>query len=128
MRRRSICVGLIVLAGLSASYAAQAEYVSGRILDIRQQKRDRVLLYIVNTPIMTEDAYFTISVEVNGTRYEGEFLPRTPHEMLPGLWTADESVQVRLDKHFMYLKREDGSNAKFLIVNKTSEHSARKPH
>jgi hypothetical protein len=117
-----------VLAALSSVYSAQREYVSGTILELRQQERDRVQLYIVNTPIMTEEPYFTIAVGVNGMRYEGEFLPRTPHEMLPGFWKTDEDVQVRLEKHFMYLKREDGSEAKFLILNKSPLHTAGNLH
>ena len=43
----------------------------------------------------------------------------------PGFWNAGESVVLRLDKHFMYLKREDGSEAKFLIIDKAPLHSAR---
>jgi hypothetical protein len=124
-----IATGLVfVLAALSAAYSAQREYVSGTILELRQQERDRVQLYIVNTPIMTEEPYFTIAVDINGMRYEGEFLPHTQHEILPGFWKADEDVQVRLEKHFMFLKREDGSEAKFLILNRSSLHSAGNLH
>lgn len=128
MPGRILTVCVVVLAALSAAYSAQREYVSGTILELRQLERDRVQLYIVNTPIMTEEPYFTIAVDVNGMRYEGELLPHTPHEILPGFWKTDEDVQVRLDKHFMYLKREDGSEAKFLILNKSALHAARNLH
>jgi len=128
MTRRTTTVWLFVLLALGGARAAQREYLSGTILDIRQQERDRVLLYIVNTPIMTEDPYFTIALDVNGMRYEGEFLPRSQHEMLPSFWKADETVQLRLDKHFMYLKREDGSEVKFLILSKSAIHSAQNSH
>jgi hypothetical protein len=74
---------------------------------------------------MTEEPYVTIAVDVDGVRYEGEFLPRSQHEILPGFWKADESVLLRLEKHFMYLKREDGSEVKFLILAKSPSHAPR---
>jgi hypothetical protein len=125
MASRAVTGCVVVLVTLSAAFAVQGEYVSGTIVEIRQQERDRIQLYIVNTPILTEEPYFTIAIDVNGMRYEGEFLPHTSHEMLPGFWKADENVQLRIEKHFMFLKREDGSEVKFLILNKAHLHTAR---
>jgi hypothetical protein len=125
MTTKALTVWLFVLVALSTAHGAQREWVTGKILGLQQHERDRVQLYIVNTPIMTEDPYFTIAVDVNGMRYEGEFLPHTMREFSPGFWNAGESVVLRLDKHFMYLKREDGSEAKFLIIDKAPLHSAR---
>jgi hypothetical protein len=125
MARRAVTGYVVVLVALSAAFAVQRDYVSGTILQVRQQERERVQLYIVNTPIMTVEPYFTIAVEVNGTRYEGEFLPHTSHEMLPSFWKADESVQLRVERHFLFLKREDGSEVKFLILNKAPLRAAR---
>jgi len=119
---------MLLLMAASAGYAAQREYVSGTILELRQQERDRVQLYIVNTAIVTPEPYYTIAIDVNGTRYEGEFLPHNPHELLPSFWKTDESVSLRLDKHFMYVKREDGSEVKFLILNKSPLHAERATH
>ena len=127
LRRRAIAFFLVVLA-VSAGSAAQREYVSGTILELRQEERDRVQLYIVNTAIVTPEPYYTIAIDVNGTRYEGEFLPHNRHEMLPSFWKADENVSLRLDKHFMYVKREDGSEVKFLILNKSALHAERTTH
>jgi hypothetical protein len=123
LRRSFIFSGLLLLAFIAA-YGVERTYISGLIVDVQQGTRDRVQLYIVNTPIMTEEPYVTIAVEVNGTRYEGEFLPASRRELFPGFWKNDENVPVRVEKHFIYLKREDGSEAKFLLLNKP--HSARK--
>jgi len=127
LRRIAISLSVFLVA-VSASYAAQREYVSGTILELRQQERDRVQLYIVNTAIVTPESYYTIAIDVNGTRFEGEFLPHNPHEMLPTFWKAEENVSLRLDKHFMYVKREDGSEVKFLILNKSALHAERTNH
>ena len=124
MRFRTIPAGLLVLLAVSAAFGIGREYVTGQILDVQQRYRDRVLLYQVNTPIMTEDPYVTITVSVHGADYVGEFLPRHHQEMFPSFWQADEPVQVRIDKHFLYLKREDGSEAKFLILSKSQARPA----
>lgn len=123
MATRALTVWVFVLAALSTAHGAQREWVTGKILGLQQHERDRVQLYIVNTPIMSEDPYFTLAVDVNGMRYEGEFLPHSMREFTPGFWNAGENVVLRLDKHFMYLKREDGSEAKFLIIDKAPLHS-----
>jgi hypothetical protein len=128
MGRRTAISLFLLLMVVSAGYAAQREYVSGTILELRQQERDRVQLYIVNTAIVTPEPFYTIAIDVNGTRYEGEFLPRNPHQMLPSFWKADEGVSLRLDRHFMYVKREDGSEVKFLILNKSALHAERTTH
>ena len=128
MLRRIPIAWFLLLAAVSAAYGVQRDYVSGTILSIQQRERDRVQLYIVNTAIMTKEPYYTMAVDVNGTRYEGEFLPHNSHEMLPDFWKADEGVSLRLDKHFMYVKREDGSEVKFLILNKSPLHAERAPH
>ena len=56
------------------------------------------------------------------------FLPGSRHEMVPSSRESDESVLLRIEKHFMYLKREDGLEAKFLIVSKSPLHSAQESH
>ena len=55
MRVRIFPVLLVVLSALVASptLAIQKEYSTGRIIDIQEKSRDRVLLYVVNTPIMS---------------------------------------------------------------------------
>ncbi len=128
MLRRTAISCFLLLAALSAAYGVQREYVSGRILEIRQLERDRVQLYVVNTAIMTEEPYYTLAVDLHGTRYEGEFLPRNSHEMLPSFWKAEQDIALRLDKHFMYVKREDGSEVKFLVLNKSPLHAERNSH
>jgi len=125
MTGRLITVWLFLFLAFTHAHGAQREYVPGTILDVRQQVRDQVQLYIVNTAIMTEEPYATIVVDVNGTRYEGEFLPRTEREFLPTFWKADASILLRLEKRFMYLKREDGSEVKFLILAKSRLNSPR---
>jgi hypothetical protein len=129
MRARNAIVALIALfLTLPAAYGVRKEYAPAKVIDVQEKSRDRVLLYEVNTPIMTEDPYVTISFDLNGIVYKGEFLPHNRHELFPGFCKPDEVVLVRLEKHFIYLKREDGSEARFLLTAKSRPQPARESH
>jgi len=119
MRVRILLSCLLLLSALRPALGIQKEYATGRIVDIQERTRDRVLLYQVNTPIVREDPYYTATVELNGTVYQVEFLPRDLRQPFPGFWKANDDVSVRVDKHFLYLKRSDGTEAKFLITSAT---------
>jgi len=119
MRVRLLLSYMLLLAALPPALGIQKEYATGRIVDIQERTRDRVLLYQVNTPIVREDPYYTATVELNGTVYQVEFLPRDLRQPFPGFWKANDDVSVRVDKHFLYLKRSDGTEAKFLITSAT---------
>jgi hypothetical protein len=125
---RTLLSCLLLLSALPPALGIQKEYTNGRIVDIQERSRDRVLLYQVNTPIMTEDPYFTVSVEVNRTVYEAEYLPRDLRRPFPGFWKPNDEVSLRVDKHFLYLKRSDGTEAKFLITSTTHLPAVRESH
>jgi hypothetical protein len=112
--------GLLLASVISVGWVAQRGYVKGTLLSIEERTRDRVLLYQVNTPIVTQDAYLAVTVSVNGINYEGEYNPWRNKAPLPLFWKAGAPVSVRLEKHFFYLKRPDGGETKFEIVRKVS--------
>lgn len=128
MRGSFFLAGLMLLAAVPGLRAVQREYAPGTIVTIQEHTRDRVLLYQVNTPIMTEDPYITVSVNLNGTIYDGEFLPGRRGELFPSQWQSEDTIMVRIEKHFMYLRREDGSESKFLITGKSRPQPAQESH
>ena len=117
-RRTSLLWALTALL-LCTGWVIQRGYVKGTILAIEERSRDRVLLYQVNTPIMTEDHYLAVTVEVNGMRYDGEFMPRRSGDPLPLLWKNDDVVLTRIEKHYFFLKRPDNKETRFEIVHKS---------
>ena len=117
MRIRIFLACLVLVSVLPYALGVQKQYSTGKIVDVQERTRDRVLLYQVNTAIMTEDPYYTVSVDVHGTVFEAEYLPRDLRQPIPGLWKTDDEVSVRVDKHFLYLQRSDGTEAKFLITS-----------
>lgn len=103
---------------VSVGWVAQRGYVKGTLVSIAERSRDRVLFYQVNTPIMTEDAYLSATIIVNDTCYDGEYDPWRTKGPLPIPWKAGDTVSLRLEKRFFYLKRPDGIETKFEIVHK----------
>src|SRR2546423_7445967 len=95
---RNLLIGLIfVLSLLTLPLSgAQKPYVTGKLLEVQQKSRDRVDLYLVNTPVMTAVPYFQISVEFGDTHYVAEYQPRHSEEELPEPWRAGTEVQGRV--------------------------------
>src|ERR1700730_3682516 len=78
MRQLTLWLPLILILSLMApsSYGAQKPYSTGRFLEIQQKTRDKVDLYLVNTPVTTAVPYFEISIEFGDTDYVAEYTPR----------------------------------------------------
>jgi hypothetical protein len=110
-------LGLVILPVVCAT---QKLYVQGKLVDIQQKSRDRVDLYVVNTPITTAVPYFEITVELGDVDYVAEYTPRHSGEELPEAWRPEEAVRGRVDKHRLYLLRPDGSEMQFIIEKKAS--------
>src|ERR1700730_11994687 len=132
IRPRALWLSPIFILSLMApsSYGAQKPYSTGRFLKIQQKTRDKVDLYLVNTPVTTAVPYFEISIEFGDTDYVAEYTPRHSAEELPEAWRPGETVEGRVDKHHVYLQRPDGSELMFTITKRTAvdkETSKEKP-
>jgi hypothetical protein len=111
---------LLAVAALPGLHAAEKPlYQTGKIVDIQQKSRTRILYYQVDTPVTTEDPYFELSVQVKDTVYVGDYSPRHPGDALPDEWNVPQAeVRVRLDKHYMYLMRPAGTELQFVIMKR----------
>jgi len=105
---------LVLLA--SCSFAAENPSVVGKIVDVQHKVHTRTLYYVVNTPITQDDPYFEISVQIKDKIYTGEHAPRHAADTLPDEWESEAEVQVRLEKHVMFLKRPGGEEMEFIIT------------
>lgn len=114
----SILIFGLGLVTLPVVCATQKPYAQGKFVAIQQKSRDRVDMYLVNTPITTAVPYFEITVEFGEVDYLAEYTPRHSGEELPEAWRPDEAVRGRVDKHHLYLLRPDGSEIEFIIEKK----------
>jgi hypothetical protein len=120
MMRRLGFVPAAFLLLISGLYAAESPYVTGTIVDVQQKAHTRVLYYLVNTPITRDDPYFEIQVQIKDRIYTGEYAPRHSADLLPATWKPEADVEVRLEKHFMFLKRPNGEELEFGITRHTA--------
>lgn len=120
MVRRCHIAFLLAVVLLPCLYAVERSYQTATLVGVQQKHRSRVLYYIVNTPVTQEDPFYQVSVQLKSTIYEGEYTPRHAEESLPSNWKPGASIEARIEKHFMFLKRPDGSELRFVIVKRIS--------
>jgi hypothetical protein len=109
---------LLVLGLLPALHAVEKRYEAARIAGVEQKSRERVLYYLVNTPVTENDPYYEVSVRLKDEIYVGEYTPRHVTDTLPEDWKADSSVEARVEKHYLFLRSPDRAEIKFVIVKR----------
>lgn len=115
-----VLVALVLFLGSGASsLAVESTYFPLTIVRAEQKTRDRVVYWVVNTPLYHEDPYFEVAVRAGGTVVVGEREPRNAHEMLPEDWKPGAKVQGRVDKHHLFLRRPNGTEVRFIITRRT---------
>jgi len=128
MRRLPLFPGIAIVFWISLASATQPHYFKGKLVSIEQKTRSRVLYYQVNTPVTKEDPYYEIGVDVNGTTYIGIYTPRHEDDTPPDSWKAGETVDTRLEKHYIYLKPPGGPDMKLELVKRFATQPAAATH
>jgi hypothetical protein len=122
------CLALLLAAiAISSLSAAEKLYQTGKIVNLRQKTKSRVLYYQVDTPVTKDEPDYEVSVQIKDTIYVGEYAPRHSGDTLPEEWNApDAEVRLRLDKHYMFLTRPTGTELQFVITKRMAAASAQK--
>ena len=116
-----VLVALVLFLGLGTrSLAVESTDFPLTIVRAEVKTRDRVVYWVVNTPLYHEDPYFEVAVRTAGTVLVGEREPRNAHEMLPQDWKPGARVQGRVDKHHLFLRRPNGTEVRFIITRRTN--------
>jgi hypothetical protein len=93
--KRRLSLAILVLVGMTPLvHSATPAYRDGLITSVRKKAHERTLYYLVNTPVMTEDPYYEISVRINGNVYVGEYALRQSEDELPFDWKPGDEVRV----------------------------------
>lgn len=117
---RRVLLALLLLLGLAASLVAvESGSLTLTIVRAEQKTHDRVLLYLVDTPIYQEDPYFEVAVRAGGLVVVAERDPEHNWETLPADWKPGAPVKGRIEKHHLYLRRPDGLYVRFIITSRT---------
>ncbi len=117
MRRRFLVLLLLLLAA-GAVEAVENSFQAFTIIRAEQKTRDRVVYWVVNTPLYREEPYFEVEVRAGDAILVGDYEPRHAAEMLPENWKPGEIVKGRVERRSLYLRRPNGSDLKFEIVKR----------
>ena len=118
MRCRVLLALVLFLGPGARSFAVEGGYLALTIVRAEQKTRDRVVAYVVNTPIYQEDPYFEVTVRAGETVIVGEREPANRREMLPDNWKPGAAVEGRVDKHHLFLRRPNGTEVLFVIIRR----------
>ena len=115
-RRVLTLIVFAVVAAIQLANAVEHHYSTAKIVDVQRKTREKVNMYLVNTPVGTEVPYFELTLRLNQTDYTAEFGPRHDDEELPAEWHSGADVSARLEKHYLFLKRSDGTELRWMIT------------
>ena len=118
---------LLSLPGL----AADKQYETARIVNIEKKSHERILYYLVNTPVTQDDPYYQLELQLNSFVYLCEYTPRHAADSLPDDWLPGTEVKMKLaDKRHVSVKGPGGFELQLIIVKRTpgtAETAAPKP-
>src|SRR5450755_3887319 len=110
---------LAVLLSFSNLYATEKQFEAGRIVTVEKKFHERVLYYLVNTPVTQDDPYYEVSLQSGNTVFLTEYTPRHAADDLPDGWKENAEVQMKVtDKHHVSVKQEGGMELQLLIVKR----------
>jgi hypothetical protein len=111
---------LAVLLSFSNLYATEKQFEAGRIVTVEKKFHERVLYYLVNTPVTQDDPYYEVSLQVGNIMLLTEFTPRHAADDLPEGWIENAEVQMKItDKHHVSVRQADGIELQLLILKRT---------
>ena len=119
--RRIIHFLLLLALGLALaprSFGIEKSFSPGKLIAVEHKSRDKVDMYLVNTPVTTAVPYFELRLHLGTIDYIAEYTPRHADEELPADWKPGFDVEARLDKHHLFLRRPDGSEMQWIITKR----------
>ena len=116
---RRVPVALLLLFVTGAAWAVESNSQAFTIIRAEQKTRDRVVYWVVNTPLYHEDPYFEVEARAGDVIVVGEYEPRHASEMLPDNWRRGAVVQGRVERRNLYLRRPNDTDLKLVIVKRT---------
>jgi len=119
--RRIIHLLLVIALGLMLvprGLGVEKPFSTGKLIEVDHKTREKVDMYLVNTPVTSAVPYFELRLHLGTIDYIAEYTPRHSEEELPSEWKAGFDVEVRFDKRHLFLKRPDGSEMQWIITKR----------
>jgi hypothetical protein len=117
--RYRIAVAMVLFLGAGARcLGVESGALTLTIVHAEQKTRDRIVYYVVNTPLYHEDPYFEVAVRAGGSVVVAEREPRSAAETLPPDWKPGAIIRGRVDGHHLFLQRPNGTEVRFIITRR----------
>ncbi len=116
--KRFVIQALVVLSSV-IGLAATKTVLNGKIVLVEEKTTTRVLYYLVDTPVTTDDPYYEVTVNLGDTQYLGVYTPHHKSDLLPPEWIPGAAVQTRLEERHMILITPTGRDMDFAIEKRT---------
>jgi hypothetical protein len=88
-----------------ANFNKKNQYVQGTVLRVQEHEENSASNYVgsspTDAPLRSEVYAYDISIRVNCATYVGRW--ESPFDYLPSVFTPNRVVQVRVEKHLMYV-------------------------
>jgi len=119
MKQAWAIAALAILISLPGLHAAEKQYGIARIVSVDKKARERVLYYLVNTPVTHDDPYYELTLQQNSWLYRTEYTPRHAADSLAEEWKPGAEVQMKIaDKHHMLVKSPGGLELQLIVVKR----------
>jgi hypothetical protein len=118
MRCRVLLALLLFLVPGAPSFAVKSGDLPLTIVRAEIKKRDRIVAWVVDTPIYNEDPYFEVAVRTTKVVIVAERDPQNRHETLPEDWKPGAVVKGHFDKQHLFLQRLNGIEVQFIITHR----------
>jgi hypothetical protein len=116
----AIAALLVVLVSVPWLEAAEKQYGPGRILSVEKKAHERVLYYLVNTPVTQDDPYYELSLQQGSWLYLAEYTPRHAADILSDEWKPGVSMQMKvMDKHHAWVKLPGLAELQVIVLKRS---------
>jgi hypothetical protein len=119
--RRIVHFLVILTLGLLLAprgFGVEKSFGTGKLIAVEHKSREKVDMYLVNTPVTTAVPYFELRLHLGAIDYIAEYTPRHSEEELPADWRPGFDVEARCDKRHLFLRRPDGSEMQWIITKR----------
>ena len=120
MRMWGLLTWLLVLVAAASAQPKAKIYQTGTILSVQKQEANGVSYGTNDAPLRNAVFTYDVSVKVGDTVVVGRY--QSAVDYLPDNWAEGNSVEVRIDKHRMYLKGPSVEDSELRIVSRRLPH------
>ncbi len=115
--------GLLFLPAAARGEESQASYVAGTLVDIQKNVETTPRVWLWNTVVAaSETVRYQLRFRVGNQIYVSEYVPLIqPDAGLPVSWKPNRALELRIEKHSLFVRLSYGGEIETRIVRHEAE-------